>query len=51
MEFQETPKVQELKSKLLDFMDSHVYPAEGVYREQVEKGSDRHVSPPVMEDL
>ena len=51
MEFEETARVKELKSKLLDFMDSHVYPAERVYREQVEAGADPHQSPPVMEDL
>ena len=51
MEFEETARVKELKSKLLDFMDSHVYPAERVYREQVEQGGDPHKSPPVMEDL
>jgi acyl-CoA dehydrogenase len=51
MEFEHTPRVRELQSKLLDFMDSHVYPAEPVYAEQVHAGSDRHASPPVMEDL
>jgi acyl-CoA dehydrogenase len=51
VDFEETPRVRELKSQLLDFMDSHVYPAERVYREQVEAGGDPHKSPPVMEDL
>jgi acyl-CoA dehydrogenase len=51
MEFEHSPKVHDLQSKLLDFMDSHVYPAERVYREQVEAGGDPHKSPPVMEDL
>jgi acyl-CoA dehydrogenase len=51
VEFEETPRVRELKSKLLDFMDSHVYPAERVYREQVDAGGHPHTSPPVMEDL
>jgi acyl-CoA dehydrogenase len=51
VDFDETPRVKELKSKLLDFMDSHVYPAEPVFREQVEKGGDPHQSPPVMEEL
>jgi acyl-CoA dehydrogenase len=51
VEFDETPRVEELKSKLLDFMDSHVYPAEPVYRDQVHAGGDPHKSPPVMEDL
>ena len=51
MDFEETPRVEELKSKLLDFMDSHIYPAEPVFREQVEKGGDPHQSPPVMDEL
>jgi len=51
VEFEESAKVRELKSKLLDFMDSHVYPAERVYVEQVHAGGDAHTSPPVMEDL
>jgi len=51
VEFEETQRVRELKSKLLDFMDSHIYPAERVFREQVEKGGNPHQSPPVMEDL
>ena len=51
MDFEESAKVRELQSKLLDFMDAHVYPAERVYVEQVHGGSDPHTSPPVMEDL
>src|SRR5258708_11961058 len=48
MDFAHTPRVEELRSKLLDFMDSHVYPAERVYHQQVVAGGDPHVSPPVM---
>jgi acyl-CoA dehydrogenase len=51
MDFEHSPKVRELQTKLLDFMDGHVYPAERVYVEQVHAGGDPHVSPPVMEDL
>src|SRR3954471_18645634 len=32
-------------------MDSHVYPAETVYRDQVAASGDPHFHPPVMEDL
>ena len=31
MDFAFTPKVAELRGRLLDFMDSHVLPAEHVY--------------------
>jgi acyl-CoA dehydrogenase len=51
MDFAFTPRVEELRQKLLDFMDSHVYPAEAVYRQQVEESGDPHFHPPVMEDL
>jgi acyl-CoA dehydrogenase len=51
LDFEETSRVRELKSKLLDFMDSHIYPAEGVFHEQVTRGGDPHKSPPVMEEL
>ncbi len=51
MDFEETPRVRELQSKLLDFMDSHIYPAERVFHDQVAAGGDVHKSPPVMEEL
>jgi acyl-CoA dehydrogenase len=50
MDFAYTPKVEEYRSRLVDFMDAHVYPAEPVYREQVaELGPYSH--PPIIEDL
>ena len=51
MEFEYTPRVQELRAELLDFMDRHVHPAEAVYHEQVQASGDPHHSPPVMEEL
>ena len=32
MDFAETSKVTDLKSRLVDFMETHVYPAEPVYQ-------------------
>lgn len=50
MDFAYTPKVEEHRSRLLDFMDTHVYPAEPVYRAQLaELGPYSH--PPVIEEL
>jgi acyl-CoA dehydrogenase len=50
MDFAYTPKVEEYRSRLVDFMDAHVYPAEPVYREQLaELGPYSH--PPIIEDL
>jgi acyl-CoA dehydrogenase len=36
---------------LREFMDSHVYPAEGVYDEQMRQSGDPHFHPPIMEEL
>jgi acyl-CoA dehydrogenase len=35
MEFQYDARTEELRAQLLDFMDSHVHPAEGVFEEQL----------------
>jgi acyl-CoA dehydrogenase len=51
VEFAMSPKVEELRAKLLDFMDQAVYPAEAVHRQQVAESGNRHFHPPVMEEL
>jgi acyl-CoA dehydrogenase len=51
MELATSPKAEELRAKLLAFMDSHVYPAEAVYREQMHDIGDPHGHPHVIEDL
>lgn len=51
MDFEFTPRVQELRKSLLEFMDSHVYPSEKVYWEQTHAAEDQHVMPHVMEQL
>ncbi|MEA2670500.1 MAG: acyl-CoA dehydrogenase [Chloroflexota bacterium] len=51
MDFGYSVRVEELRSALLGFMESHVHPAEAVYREQVDAQGDPHRSPPVMEEL
>ena len=50
MEFSRSPRCQELREKLTQFMDDHVYPAEAVYEEQLAAG-DPHGHPPIMEEL
>ena len=35
MDFAFSPQCEALRSTLLDFMDTHVYPAEAVYHEQM----------------
>ncbi|MFD4461949.1 acyl-CoA dehydrogenase family protein [Nocardia sp. NPDC058480] len=36
---------------LLDFMDTHVYPAESVYDAQMRESGDPHFQPPILEEL
>ncbi len=51
MDFALSPTAQRLQEQLLDFMDSHVYPAEPVYARQMRESGDPHFHPPVIEDL
>src|SRR4051794_28074377 len=49
MEFEYSAKVKELQAKVTDFMESHIYPNEQVWRDQV--AANRWSQPPIMEDL
>ena len=51
MDFDFSSKVSELRARLVDFMQTHVYPAEPEYFEFVNSGSTRWSVPPVMEAL
>ncbi len=51
MEFAYSPRVEEFRGRLLEFMDSHVYPAESVYGEQMAAAGDPHHHPQIIEDL
>jgi acyl-CoA dehydrogenase len=51
MEFELSDRCQELRERLLAFMDQHVYPAEPVYHEQLAASGQPHFHPPVMEEL
>ena len=51
MDFAFSPKVEELRGRLLDFMDGYVYPAEPVYAEQVAVAGSRYYHAPVIEEL
>lgn len=51
MDFSYSDKVEDYRGRLLDFMDSHVYPAEPVFRQQMEETGDPHHHPAVLEDL
>jgi acyl-CoA dehydrogenase len=50
MDFEFSPKVQDIRKRLLAFMDEHVYPNEALYAEQIEAG-DRWERPPLLAEL
>ena len=53
MDFAFDTRTEELRARLLTFLDEHVYPAEPVFDEQREQaeGEARWSAPPVVEDL
>ena len=51
MDFNYTPKVDELRAAVSAFMDEHIYPVEAEYEEAVRAGDSPWVVPPVMEEL
>ncbi|WP_433888551.1 acyl-CoA dehydrogenase family protein [Streptomyces sp. CA-111067] len=53
MDFAFDTRTEELRARLLAFLDEHVYPAEPVFDEQREQaeGEARWSAPPVVEDL
>ena len=50
MDFEFSPKVQELRKRLLAFMDEFIYPHETLFRAQVEAG-DRWAEPAIIAEL
>src|SRR5262245_10465304 len=50
MDFAFDARTEELRQRLLAFMDEHVYPAEPVFEEQAARGEPWE-QPPVIEDL
>jgi acyl-CoA dehydrogenase len=51
MDFAYDARTEELRQQVLEFMDSHIYPAEPVLDEQLAAASDPWAAPPVIEDL
>ncbi|QLL09908.1 acyl-CoA dehydrogenase family protein [Mycobacterium vicinigordonae] len=49
--FDISERAQQYQSDLREFMDSHVYPAESVYDEQMRESGDPHFHPPILEEL
>jgi acyl-CoA dehydrogenase len=50
MDFEFSQKVQDLRERLLAFMDAHIYPNEALYRQQIDEG-DRWEPPALLADL
>ena len=50
MDFEFSPKVQDLRKRLLAFMDAHIYPNEALFEEQVAEGN-RWAAPELLSDL
>ncbi len=49
--FETTDRGKKYQADLLEFMDSHVYPAEAVYEEQMRELGNPHGQPQIIEDL
>ncbi len=51
MDFELSEQAQQLQLPLERFMDEHIYDAESVAQEQVEKSGDPHHMPEIVEEL
>ncbi|AOW93046.1 acyl-CoA dehydrogenase [Rhodococcus sp. WMMA185] len=49
--FDISDRARQYQTDLLEFMDTHVYPAEAVYDEQMRESGDPHFQPPILEEL
>jgi acyl-CoA dehydrogenase len=51
MSFDISPNVQQLRQRLLEFMDEYVYPNESVLQTQLQYAANRWCPPPILEEL
>ena len=51
MDFALDPTTTDYRERLLEFMDSHVYPAESAFEEQAEKLPSSWEEPPILAEL
>ncbi|ABG99482.1 acyl-CoA dehydrogenase (plasmid) [Rhodococcus jostii RHA1] len=49
--FEFSDRTKKYQSNLLEFMDSHIYPAETIYDLQMRESGDPHFQPPILEEL
>ena len=51
MDLSLSPRAEALRTELLDFMDSRVYPNEQTHADEVAASGDRHTRPPILQQL
>ena len=51
MDLTPTARSLQAQQQLLEFMESHIYPSETVFEEQIRASGDPHFHPPIMEEL
>ena len=51
MEFELTPRCQEMRAELISFMDEFVYPNEETFDEQLDTQGTRWQTPQIVDDL
>ncbi|HEX2737661.1 MAG TPA: acyl-CoA dehydrogenase, partial [Acidimicrobiia bacterium] len=51
MDFALSPRAEELREQLEQFVREHALPAEAVYHEQLAASGDPHSHPQIIEDL
>ena len=49
--FEYSDRTQQLRERLLEFMDQYIYPNEKTFEEQHAAQSDRWTAPPIMDEL
>ena len=49
--FEISDRTKKYQADLLEFMESHIYPAEPVYEQQMRESGDPHFQPPIVEEL
>ncbi|MBU1228033.1 MAG: acyl-CoA dehydrogenase family protein [Actinobacteria bacterium] len=51
MDFEFSDRCEDLRGRLLAFMDEHVYPAEAIHDRQMAESGDPQFHPPIVEEL
>jgi acyl-CoA dehydrogenase len=49
--FEMSDRTKKYQADLLELMESHIYPAEPIYEEQMREAGDPHFQPPIVEEL